>query len=160
MGADDPDAPFMPYDGAAADPVLNGRYERLGELDEGTFGRAFFDDYDSNRYAFSGVSESLAEAWATPHDSLHVLSGYSTSAQGELLVAAFTAGCSATASTSWRAMCSQRSSSTTSASTSTRASMRLPGAHDRGSVVARQLRRQRHLALDAAKQRVAWNGDR
>ena len=32
----------------------------------------------------------MAEAWATRHDSLHVLSGYSTSAAGQLLVAAFT----------------------------------------------------------------------
>lgn len=57
-----------------------------------SFGHAFYEHYTTNRYAFPGVEHSLVEAWATPQDSLHVLSGYSTSAQGELLVAAFTGG--------------------------------------------------------------------
>lgn len=89
---DDPYEPFLPYHGDAVDPSLTARYERLGELASGTLGRAFFEHYTSNRYAFPGVEQALAEAWATPHDALHVLSGYSTSAQGELLVAAFTGG--------------------------------------------------------------------
>jgi hypothetical protein len=88
----DPYAAFLPYEGPALDDVLAQRYDRLGQLDEGTFGRAFFDHYRSNGYAFPGRTFALVEAWATPHDSLHVLSGYSTSAQGELLVAAFTGG--------------------------------------------------------------------
>ena len=89
---DNPYAPFLPYGGEGADPVLSGRYERLGSLDTETFGRAFFDHYVGNGYAFPGNTEGLVEAWATPHDCLHVLSGYSTTAQGELLVAAFTGG--------------------------------------------------------------------
>jgi hypothetical protein len=89
---DDPYGPFLPYGSDGADPVLSERYERLSSLDTGTFGRAFFDHYKGNGYAFPGASEGLVEAWATPHDCLHVLSGYSTSAQGELLVAAFTGG--------------------------------------------------------------------
>jgi len=35
---------------------------------------------------------ALIETFAAPHDSIHVLSGYGTSTQGELLVSAFTAG--------------------------------------------------------------------
>ncbi len=89
---DDPYAPFLPYTGDATDPVLAARYERLGALDAGTFGRAFYDHYKGNGYAFPGDTEGLVESWATPHDCLHVLSGYSTSAQGELLVAAYTGG--------------------------------------------------------------------
>jgi hypothetical protein len=89
---DDPYAPFLPYGADGRDPVLRSRYERLEELDEGTFGRSFFDHYVENGYAFPGDTDALAEIWATPHDSLHILSGYSTSAQGELLVAAFTGG--------------------------------------------------------------------
>ena len=89
---DDPYAPFMPYRGGALDATLAQRYEHLGELPAGTFGRAFYDHYATNRYEFPGAEFALVEAWATPHDSLHVLSGYSTSAQGELLVAAFTGG--------------------------------------------------------------------
>jgi hypothetical protein len=69
----DPYAAFLPYNGAALDDVLARRYR-------------------SNGYGFPGRTFALVEAWATPHDSLHVLSGYSTSAQGELLVAAFTGG--------------------------------------------------------------------
>jgi hypothetical protein len=89
---DDPYAPFLPYGSEGTDPVLSERYERLSSLDPGTFGRAFFDHYKGNGYAFPGSSEGIVEAWATPHDGLHILSGYSTSAQGELLVAAFTGG--------------------------------------------------------------------
>ena len=69
-----------------------GLDEHLGDLPTGTFGRTFYDHYATNRYEFPGAEFALVEAWATPHDSLHVLSGYSTSAQGELLVAAFTGG--------------------------------------------------------------------
>jgi hypothetical protein len=89
---DDPYAPFLPYGDAGKDPVLAERYEHLSSLDPGLFGRAFFDHYKANGYAFPGSSEGLVESWATPHDCLHILSGYSTSAQGELLVAAFTGG--------------------------------------------------------------------
>ncbi|MHA7653508.1 hypothetical protein ACX9NE_27555 [Mycobacterium sp. ML4] len=88
---DDPYGPFLPYRGDAADPRLQARYEQLGNRAAGTLGRAFFEHYRKNGYAFPGHPLALAEAWATPHDTLHVLSGYSTSAQGELLVAAFTA---------------------------------------------------------------------
>lgn len=89
---DDPYGPFLPYGGDAGDPVLAERYERLAHLAEGTLGRTFFEHYRDHGYAFPGSEEGLIESWATPHDCLHILSGYSTSAQGELLVAAFTGG--------------------------------------------------------------------
>jgi hypothetical protein len=89
---DDPYTPFLPYGGEGTDPVLSERYERLGSLSAASFGRTFYDHYKGNGYAFPGNPEGMVEAWATAHDCLHILSGYSTSAQGELLVAAFTGG--------------------------------------------------------------------
>ncbi|KDE98336.1 hypothetical protein Y900_005115 [Mycolicibacterium aromaticivorans JS19b1 = JCM 16368] len=87
---DDPYGPFLPYGGDRADPQLRARYDALRDFPAGSLGRAFFEHYRDNGYAFPGDPRALNETWATPHDSLHVLSGYSTSAQGELLVAAFT----------------------------------------------------------------------
>lgn len=86
---DDPYAAFLPY-GSAPDPDLAERYQQLGELPSDRFGRAFHDHYTRNGFAFAGDPLAVNEVWATAHDSLHVLSGYGTSAQGELLVAAYT----------------------------------------------------------------------
>jgi hypothetical protein len=87
----DPARAFLPYEGAGADPALAARYEALGSLAGATFGRAFWAHYTNNRYLFPGVPGALNATFATPHDSTHVLSGYSTSYQGELLVSTFTA---------------------------------------------------------------------
>lgn len=81
-------APFLPYRDAA-DPELEARYAALGELPTGTFGRTFFDHFHRNGFAFPGNPGGLAEGFTTPHDSSHVLSGYSTSQQGELCVSTF-----------------------------------------------------------------------
>jgi hypothetical protein len=89
--ADDPNHWFMPYDDAP-DPALAQRYAALSELPEGTFGRTFADFYTTQGFPFAGSPKALNEQFATSHDSAHVLSGYSTSPQGELLVSTFTAG--------------------------------------------------------------------
>src|SRR5439155_6723900 len=75
-----------------ADPALHERYQQLTRLPDGSFGRAFADFYAANGFAFPGVASSANEEFTTPHDSAHVLSGYDTSLQGELLVSTFTAG--------------------------------------------------------------------
>jgi hypothetical protein len=82
---------FLPYRGDRADPALAARYAALGGLPEGTLGWAYWEQYTTNHYAFPGEPDGLNEAFATPHDCLHVLSGYDTSARGELLVSTFTA---------------------------------------------------------------------
>ena len=41
---------------------------------------------------FPGDPGALNAAFATPHDSTHVISGYDTSYRGEILVSTFTAG--------------------------------------------------------------------
>lgn len=86
-----PSATFLPYEGPRADPALAGRYDGPRALPAGTFGRAFWEHYTRNRYPFPGAPGALNASFATPHDSTHVLSGYSTSFQGELLVSTFTA---------------------------------------------------------------------
>jgi hypothetical protein len=81
---------FLPYRAeGAADPELAARYAALGELSAGTFGRAFFDHFRGNGFAFPGDPAGLAEGFTTPHDSSHVIAGYSTSQAGEICVSTF-----------------------------------------------------------------------
>jgi hypothetical protein len=74
------------------DPALRERFDALRGAPPGSFGRAFADFYVMNGFAFPGVPEAPNQEFAVPHDSAHVLSGYDTSVQGELLVSTFTAG--------------------------------------------------------------------
>lgn len=82
-------AAFLPYRDGGEDPELEARYRALGELPAGTFGRAFFEHFRRNGFAFPGNPNGLAEGFTTPHDSSHVLSGYSTSPPGEVCVSTF-----------------------------------------------------------------------
>ena len=88
----DPAAWIRPYRGSDADPALVARYEALGALPQGTFGKALWDFDKTNGYPFPGDPQALNARFGTPHDSTHVVSGYDTSARGELLVSTFTAG--------------------------------------------------------------------
>ncbi|HYG95680.1 MAG TPA: hypothetical protein VD741_01105 [Solirubrobacterales bacterium] len=81
-------APFFPYRDAP-DPELEARYKALGELPPDTFGRGFYEHFHSNGFEFPGNPNGLAEGFTTPHDSSHVLSGYSTREMGELCVSTF-----------------------------------------------------------------------
>ncbi len=83
---------ILPYRGDRADAPLAARYHALGALPSGTLGRTFFEFYRANGFAFPGEPQGLNERFAAPHDTTHVLSGYDTSPQGELLVSTFTAG--------------------------------------------------------------------
>ena len=81
-----------PYIGDKADPSLVARYEALGKLPPNTFGKALWDFDKQNGYAFAGDPTALNATFGTPHDATHVVSGYDTSARGEILVSTFTAG--------------------------------------------------------------------
>jgi hypothetical protein len=81
-------APFLPYK-EAPDPELEARYKTLGELPPDTFGHAFYDHFHRNSFEFPGNPDGLAEGFTTPHDSSHVLTGYSTSEAGEVCVSTF-----------------------------------------------------------------------
>lgn len=89
--ADTYDRWIMPYR-TSPDPELEARYDALGSLDEGTFGRTFHSFYAEHGFTFPGHPDAANEQFTTPHDSTHVLSGYDTSVQGELLVSTFTGG--------------------------------------------------------------------
>jgi hypothetical protein len=78
--------------GANAAPALVARYEALGKLPQNTFGKTLWDFDKLNGYPFPGDPQVLNAAFGTPHDSTHLISGYDTSARGELLVSTFTAG--------------------------------------------------------------------
>lgn len=77
---------------AHPDPELHARFDALHGAPVGSFGRAFADFYTANGFAFPGVPEAPNREFSVPHDSAHVISGYDTSVQGELLVSTFTAG--------------------------------------------------------------------
>jgi hypothetical protein len=83
---------ILPYRGTNEQPQLATRYRELTKLPVGTLGRTFVEFYRDNGFAFPGESTGLNERFASPHDSTHILSGYDTSPQGELLVSTFTAG--------------------------------------------------------------------
>ena len=85
------DFALLPYRDAP-DPALANRYRGLRALADGTLGAEFHRWYTSHGFAFPGEPAAVNEAFACPHDSTHLLSGYSTSPQGELLVSTFTAG--------------------------------------------------------------------
>ena len=84
----DPNDWIRPYGGANADPSLVARHEALGRLPQNSFGKALWDFDKTNGYPFPGDPAALNAAFGTPH----VISGYDTSARGELLVSTFTAG--------------------------------------------------------------------
>lgn len=74
------------------EPALVQRFEQLAKLKPETFGHTFYEHYRSNGYDFPGAPNGLNFGFGVPHDSAHVLSGYNTTARGELLVSTFTAG--------------------------------------------------------------------
>lgn len=82
---------FGPIVGLAGDPLLAQKYIALGELPEGTVGRAYFDLITQNDLSFPGEHDGLGERgmW---HDMIHVIGGYPVDPIGEAEVVAFMAG--------------------------------------------------------------------
>lgn len=81
---------FLPYN-RTPDPALADRFRALASLPYESFGRAFYDHYNEAGYKFPGEPDGLSILFGVPHDSAHVVSGYGTSVQGEVLVSTFTA---------------------------------------------------------------------
>jgi hypothetical protein len=79
-----------PYEDNGADPELADRYHDLATFRPGTLGHEFWAFYDQHGFAFPGEPGAVTEMFATPHDCTHLLSGYDTTPQGELLVSTFT----------------------------------------------------------------------
>lgn len=80
-----------PLIGMADDAALAQRYIALGELDHGTLGRSYFEFIVTHQLSFPGEHRAVPEAglW---HDITHVLAGYGTSDEEEVLVVSFIAG--------------------------------------------------------------------
>jgi hypothetical protein len=88
---DDTLAPMQPYeDQTDADKRMAERFLALEGLPRGSYGHEFWAHFRRHGFAFPGEEHAFTEYFAVPHDGLHVLSGYSTSVQGELLVSTFT----------------------------------------------------------------------
>lgn len=88
--ASDVAAYLLPYNGKP-DPALAARFEALADLPPDSFGNRFFHHFRDNGYAFPGEPNGLSAVFSVPHDSTHVLSGYDTTPEGEVLVSTFTA---------------------------------------------------------------------
>ena len=80
---------LMPYDDEE-DTALAAKYAALSTLAPGTLGHAFWSFYDRHHFVFPGQPGAVNEMFGTPHDCTHVISGYDTTPQGELLVSTFT----------------------------------------------------------------------
>lgn len=73
------------------DPQMAAEFERLGTLPEGTLGRTTFQHFVDNGFAYPGQKYGAPAAFLF-HDLGHVLGGYGTTPDQELLVAGFQAG--------------------------------------------------------------------
>jgi hypothetical protein len=77
--------------GVMEDPALAARYRAWEKLPEGTLGRSLVDFYNKNGFGVPGERGGFPEA-GLYHDFSHLLGGYSTEPEGEVQVAAFSAG--------------------------------------------------------------------
>lgn len=77
--------------GLVEDPALARRYRAWEDLPEHTLGHALLRFYRDNGFALPGERGGFPEA-GLYHDLSHVLGGYDTSPEGEVQVAAFSAG--------------------------------------------------------------------
>jgi len=77
--------------GLVENPLIAEPFLALEDLPVGTLGRALFDHYRSNGFAFPGERYGFPES-GIYHDLTHVLAGYATNPYGELQIGAFTAG--------------------------------------------------------------------
>lgn len=77
--------------GLMEDPALAARYRAWEKLPEDTLGHSLIAFYRANGFSLPGERKGFPEA-GLYHDLCHVLGGYGTDPEGEVQVAAFTAG--------------------------------------------------------------------
>jgi hypothetical protein len=88
---DDTLKPMQPYEAQTDDDKrLAERFLALEQLPKNSYGHQFWAHFRKHGFAFPGEKHAFTGSFAVPHDGLHVLTGYSTSIQGELLVSTFT----------------------------------------------------------------------
>ncbi|MEM9162489.1 MAG: hypothetical protein AAGC54_05400 [Cyanobacteria bacterium P01_F01_bin.4] len=79
------------YQGLWQNPALTQRYQQLQFLPSDTLGYQFWQFYQQQHYAFPGERRGLHEGLLF-HDMTHVLGGFDTSSEGELLAVALMVG--------------------------------------------------------------------
>jgi tellurite resistance protein len=82
------------------DPALSARYRALERAPAGSLGRGYYDFVIANGFPFAGEKGAAPEVIAF-HDMTHVLAGYATTPQEEILAAAFSAGYSREENFNW-----------------------------------------------------------
>ena len=82
---------LLQFRGVLHDDALAARFRALAGLPSGTLGRAFYDHYTGNGFAFPGEKGGFPTG-ALFHDFGHVLAGYDITPEGELQIACFQAG--------------------------------------------------------------------
>ncbi|MGE5271250.1 MAG: hypothetical protein ACM3JG_16440 [Thiohalocapsa sp.] len=73
------------------DRTLLARYRALAARPEATLGHQLYRFYQKRGYPMPGEPNSFPEGWSK-HEAYHIISGYETSLQGEMLNAAFSGG--------------------------------------------------------------------
>jgi hypothetical protein len=87
---------MLPYEGSSdADRRLHDRYAALEGYPTDSFGRRLWVHFRRHGFRFPGQEGAFAEAFAIPHDSIHVLSDYDTSIQVSCSSARTPDGCTA-----------------------------------------------------------------
>jgi hypothetical protein len=90
---DDTLQPMQPYATQTDEhKALADRFLALETYPKNTYGHQFWAHFRKHGFDFPGQPDAFSGVWSVRHDGLHVLSGYSTSIQGELLVSTFTGG--------------------------------------------------------------------
>ncbi|MCB9706417.1 MAG: hypothetical protein H6711_31515 [Myxococcales bacterium] len=77
--------------GLIEDPGVAAMYRDLERLPEDTLGHQLYQHFRHNNFAFPGEKHGFPES-GVYHDVTHVLSGYDTTPQGEMQIAAFIDG--------------------------------------------------------------------
>ncbi|MGV6826595.1 MAG: hypothetical protein ACWA5Q_06440 [bacterium] len=70
---------------------LTARYRNYGNYPPGSLGRAYYEFMTSNQLSFPGEQTALSE-YLVNHDLAHVLGGFGTTPEEEILVVAFQSG--------------------------------------------------------------------
>ncbi|MCB9741531.1 MAG: hypothetical protein H6740_02885 [Alphaproteobacteria bacterium] len=77
--------------GLREDHALASRYRALADYPEGTVGRVYYEHMRAEGFPLPGEKGSQVEP-VVIHDMMHLLSGYGTDPEGEILTASFSAG--------------------------------------------------------------------
>jgi len=77
--------------GLSEDTPLAERYRALADYPVGSVGRVYYDHMRAEGFALPGEKGSQVEP-VVIHDMMHLLSGYGTDPEGEIMAASFSAG--------------------------------------------------------------------